>query len=69
MDADCPWQHLVPYDDSPVDIAAVLRYHCETYARGDADTVAAAIRDFAYDHCHMDAAMAPVVRWLSEGSK
>ena len=69
MDADCPWQHLVPYDDSPVDIAAVLRYHRKTYARGDADTVAAAIRDFAYDHCHMDAAMAPVVRWLSEGSK
>ena len=52
--------------DSPVDISAVLRYHHEIYARGDADAVAEAIRSFAYDICHMDAAMAPVVRWLEE---
>ena len=55
--------------DSPVDISAVLRYHRETYARGDADAVAEAIRSFAYDICHMDAAMAPVIRWLSEECK
>ena len=69
LPAGSPWQFVVPYDDSPVDISAVLRYHRETYARGDADTVAASIRSFAYDICHMDAAMAPVIRWLSEECK
>lgn len=66
MDRDCPWQHLVPYDDSPVDIPDLLRYYHETYARKDADAVAAAIRAFAYDHCHMDTAMAPVAKWLAQ---
>ena len=70
MDADCPWQLVVPYDDTPVDIRAVLSYHHELYARGSADAVAGAIRSFAYDICHMDAAMAPVVRWLeAQGEK
>ena len=62
MDMDCPWQHLVPYDDSPVDIDAMLRYYHKTY--GDADAVAGAIRAFAYDHCHMDTAMQPVAQYL-----
>ena len=65
MGTDCPWQHLVPYDDSPVDINAMLRYYHETY--GDADTVAGAIRDFACGKCHMPITMEPVVRWLLEG--
>ena len=69
LPAGSPWQFVVPYDDSPVDISTVLRYHHEIYARGDADAVAEAIRSFAYDICHMDAAMAPVIRWLSEECK
>ena len=64
MGNDCPWQHLVPYDDSPVDMDAMLRYYHETY--GDADTVAKAIRDFSYGKCHMPITMEPVVRWLLE---
>ena len=69
MEKDCPWQLLVPYDDSPVDIPAVLAYYHETYARGDADSVARAIRAFAYDKCHMPITMEPVVRWLLEGTE
>ena len=64
MGTDCPWQHLVPYDDSPVDMDAMLRYYHEAY--GDADTVAKAIRDFSYGKCHMPITMEPVVRWLLE---
>ena len=69
MEPDCPWQHLVPYDDSPVDIEAMLRWYHETYARNDADAVAKAIRNFAYGHCHMPITMEPVARWLLEASK
>lgn len=69
LPAGSPWQLVVPYDDSPVDISAVLRYHREIYDRSDANAVAEAIRSFAYDLCHMDAAMAPVIRWLSEECK
>lgn len=67
MEPDCPWQLLVPYDDTPVDISAVLDYHRSIYAQADPDAVADAIRSFAYGKCHMDAAMAPVIRWLREG--
>ena len=69
MDRGCPWQHLVPYDDSPVDIPALLRYYHETYARNDTDAVAEAIRSFAYGHCHMPITMEPVAAWLLEESK
>ena len=69
MGTDSPWQHLVPYDDSPVDIEAMLRWYHETYARNDADAVAKAIRNFAYGHCHMPITMEPVARWLLEASK
>ena len=66
MEPDCPWQLLVPYDDSPVDIPAVLEYHRATYSGGDPDAVAQAIRDFSRGHCDMSAAMKPVADWLLE---
>ena len=66
MEPDCPWQLLVPYDDSPVDISAVLEYHRATYSGGDPDAVAKAIRDFARGYCDMSAAMKPVADWLLE---
>lgn len=66
MAPDCPWQHIVPYDDSPVDIEAMLAYHHKTYIDGDADRVADAIRAFAREKCDMSVAMAPVADWLLE---
>lgn len=68
MEPGCPWQHLVPYDDSPVDIAAVFDYHRRIYADGDPDRVAAAVRSFAREKCDMPIAMAPVAKWLLEGT-
>jgi hypothetical protein len=67
MGPDCPWQHLVPYDDSPVDIDALLRWYHEIYAQGDA--VTAAIRALAYSRCHMPITMEPVAKWLLEECK
>ena len=67
MEQSCPWQLLVPYDDSPVDISAVLDYHQKLYADRDPNAVARAIRAFAREKCHMDTTMAPVARWLLEG--
>ena len=69
MEPDCPWQLLVPYDDSPVDIRAVLTYYHKTYSGKDPDTVAEAIRTFAYGKCHMPITMEPVARWLLEGDR
>lgn len=64
MEPGCPWQLLVPYDDSPVDVEAVLRYHHEIYAGGDPDAVAKAIRTFACGKCHMPITMEPVRDYL-----
>lgn len=69
MEPDCPWQLLVPYDDSPVNISAVLTYYHKTYSGKDPDTVAEAIRTFAYGKCHMPITMEPVARWLLEGDR
>ena len=67
MEPGCPWQLLVPYDDSPVDIPKLLTYYHKTYMDGDPDRVAAAIRDFSRSKCHMPITMEPVARWLMEG--
>lgn len=66
MEQDCPWQHLVPYDDSPVDISAVVEHYRKTYAEADPDRVAESFRDYARSKCHMPVTMEPVVRWLQE---
>lgn len=65
MEPGCPWQLPVPYDDSPVDISAVLDYHRRVYAGGDPDAVAKAIRSFARSKCDMPITMEPVVRYLT----
>lgn len=66
MDADCPWQHLVPYDDSPVDVEALLVYHDRTWLGGDPGQQ---IRTFAQSKCDMPTTMEPVVRYLTEGRR
>lgn len=69
MEPDCPWQHLVPYDDSPVDIAAVLAYYHKTYIDGNASRVASAIRSFAREKCDMPVTVHPITAWLKEQHK
>lgn len=69
MEKDCPWQLLVPYDDSPVDIQAVLDYWHGIYDGRDPGETAKQIRAFAESKCHMPITMEPVARWLLGGKE
>ena len=58
---DYPYQFIVPYDDSHVDIKALLKWYHSIYDGKDCNEIASSIRDFAFDHCDMRFTMRPVL--------
>lgn len=61
---DSPFQLIVPYDDSPVDMEAVVQYYHSVYDGKDCNEVAKDIRDYAEARCDMSITMKPVADWL-----
>ena len=61
---DSPFQFLAPYDDSPVDMEAVLKYYHTLYGGKDCNEVSAQLRAFAEARCDMKMTMKPVADWL-----
>lgn len=64
MQKDCPWQLLVPYDDSHVDMQRVVDFYHRTYDGKDPGDVANQIRNYAKEKCDMNVTMKPVAEWL-----
>lgn len=65
---DSPYQLLLPYDDSPVDMDAVLHFYHRVYDGKNIDQIAAEIRRYAQERCDMSITMKPVADWLKETS-
>ncbi len=63
---DSPYQFLAPYDDSPVDMDAVVRFYHGLYDGKDCNIVASEIRAFAEARCDMKITMKPVADWLMD---
>lgn len=63
---DYPYQFLAPYDDSPLDMQAVLEFYHGIYDSNDCDAIAKEIREYAIARCDMSIAMKPVADWLME---
>ena len=61
---DYPFQFLAPYDDSPLDINAVLAFYRRIYDGTDCGQVAEEIRAFSEPLCDMAQTMTPVADWL-----
>ena len=61
---DSPYQFLAPYDDSPVDIEAVVRFYHSVYDGKDCNAVAKEIRAYAEARSDMSMTMKPVADWL-----
>lgn len=59
----CPYQFLAPYDDSPVDIPALLNFFHRLY-QTPPNKLAQEIRDAAQAACDMSVTMQPVADWL-----
>ena len=59
-----PYQFLVPYDDSPLDIEAIVKFYESLYAHNDCNMVANKIRFYAESRCDMSKTMKPVADWL-----
>jgi len=64
MEKDYPYQMLVPYDDSPVDIQAVADFWHGLYDGRDCSAIAEEIREYAINRCDMAITMKPVAEWL-----
>lgn len=61
---DYRYQFMAPYDDSPMDVSALLAFYHEIYDDRSIDAVATEIRTFAESRCDMVITMKPVVDWL-----
>ncbi len=61
---DSPYQFLASYDDSPVDMEAVIQFYHSIYDGKDCRKVAQEIRDYAEARCDMKITMKPVADWL-----
>lgn len=66
MPKEYPYQFLAPYDDSPLDMQAVLDFYHRIYDGKDCNHIAKEIRQYAYSRCDMAVAMKPVADWLLE---
>ena len=64
LDKDDPYQMIVPYDDSPVDMDILSTYYHTIYDMEQTSSVSESIRTRAVVCCDMLATMKPVVDWL-----
>lgn len=64
-----PYQFLAPYDDSPLDMQAVLEFYHGIYDNKSCDAVANEIREYSIARCDMNIAMKPVADWVLEEKK
>ncbi len=64
---DSPYQFLAPYDDSPVDMEAVVEFYHSVFDGRDCNEVAQEIRTYAEARCDMKITMKPVADCLMEG--
>lgn len=65
---DYPYQFIAPYDDSPLDMQAVLEFYHKIYDNNDFDAIAGEIREYAAARCEMSIVMKPVADWLLENT-
>ena len=61
---DSPYQFLAPYDDSPVDMEAFVRFYHAVYDGKDCNEVAKEIRAYAETRYDMNITMKPAADWL-----
>lgn len=66
---DYPFQMIVPYDDSPIDMESMVRFYHGIFDGKDCNQVATEIRRYAEEQCDMKITMKPVADWLLSGEK
>ena len=66
LDAGSPYQCILPYDDSPIDMETVLAYYHSLYDETDCNELAKQIRASAEKTCGMEQTMLPLIHWLQE---
>ena len=61
---DYPYQLLVPYDDSPVDVDALAEFYRRLYDGKDLASVCRDVRNTAVKACDIAVTMKPVAEWV-----
>ena len=64
LPTDYPFQLIVPYDDSSLNIDQLLEFYHNIYDRKECNKVASEIRTYAEARCDMDVTMKPVADWI-----
>ncbi len=67
ISAEDPYQFLASYDDSPVDVPALVSFYKRIYGEASCAQIAAEIRAAAEARCDMPVTMKPAAEWLLEG--
>lgn len=60
-----PYQYIVPYDDSPIDVEGLLEWCHQLYDNHDVNSIAEDIRSFAISKCDMSNTIQPVIDYLN----
>lgn len=64
IESDYPYQLIVPYDDSPVNIREVIDFVDSCYKDKHEDIVRHEIRQYGIEHCDMAMALQPVIDFI-----
>ena len=64
IEEDYPYQLIVPYNDSPVNMQNVIEFIDKCYENQDENEVSARIREYGYQHCDMRNVIKPVVEYI-----
>lgn len=63
---DSPYQLIVPYDDSPVDMETVVQFYRSVYTGKDCSTIANTILSNTKKYCDIAVTMKSVVDWIMD---
>lgn len=64
LEEDSPYQLILPYDDTPIDMNCVVEYYHRLYDNVDCNILAENIRKNGESKCGMLMTMQPVINWL-----
>lgn len=67
MESQYPYQLVVPYDDTPIDIKTVLNFIHDCYSDTNVNAVREKIRRYSFERCDMSVAMKPIIDYIFSG--
>lgn len=68
LPSDCPYEYIVPYDDSEIDFEGVVNWYYGLLEDKNLNDLSQEIRAYAESKCDMSATMRPVIDWIKRNT-